>query len=194
MIKGMIAAAVVAMSAASANAVTLAFESNLTGDQEPGGVVTNASGYAKVVVDTDAETVSVNLSVTGITIAGLFDDLVAAPVGPVHLHNAAVGVNGPIAVPFGFNTFSNYIGTPSGFDLVAENLSYADANGLVGGGLSFDAFLTELQNDRIYFNVHTDDFAGGEIRGVAAAVPLPASALFLLTSLGGIAAVRRKLN
>lgn len=165
--------------APAAHASTLTFEGVLNGAQEvPAPNTSAASGFGVVTVDTIAQTFNVSLTVDGITLAQLNDGLVAAPVGPVHLHNAPAGVNGGIVVPFAFGLL--YEATPLGFAINATNLTLSN----ITGGLDFAGLVAELSAGRIYFNVHTDLFAGGEIRGQLAPIPLPASGLML----GGVLA------
>ena len=179
-----------AMGSTAASAATLNFQANLSGDQEVPSVVTSVTGFASLSLNTVAETLSVVLSVNGLNIGGLFDTLVAAPVGPIHLHNAPAGVNGPIVVPFPFG--ATYIDTDTGFDLIANDISYASAAALAGSSLSFSDFVGELQSGGIYFNVHSDFNTSGEIRGQVSAVPIPASIFLLFAGLGGMAMVRAR--
>ena len=73
-----------------------------------------------------------------ITIAGLSSNFTAA-----HFHNAPAGVGGGVVNPIAFSD-SNSNGTWTGF---AQNI------------------ITELLKNRLYFNVHTTNNPGGEIRG-----------------------------
>lgn len=183
----------------AAQASTLTFDTIVNGEQEvitlPDGGFQSvdtgsaAVGNGRVVVDTDAMTFSVSLLVTGLTLDDLNDELAAAPVGPVHLHNAAADANGPIVVGFDFTeNFEDLptLGTPLGFSLVGLNLDESD----ITGGLDFAGLVSELEAGNIYFNVHTDLFAGGEIRGQlpgvdgVSEVPLPASGLLLAGAVG----------
>ncbi|MEJ6388473.1 CHRD domain-containing protein [Gymnodinialimonas ulvae] len=178
-------AAVVVSTAAHAGTVT--FESLLNGAQEVAGAGPTsvpapndspALGAGVINVDYRARSIDVSLTVLGISLDDLNDGLVAAPVGPVHLHRAPVGVNGPIVVPFGFGDNYTSIGTDLGFELVANDLTADDFL-----GRTFHQLVRDLNAGDIYFNVHTDAFAGGEIRGQVAAViapvPVPASGLLL---------------
>lgn len=191
------AVAIAGLSAGSAMASTIDFTASLTGDQEvnadgtSAGVVTDAFGSARISVDTDAETISFYLSVTGLTIDSLFDDLVAAAVGPIHLHNAPAGANGPIDVPFAFSE-DTYSDTETGFAVNVEGFRFADAVALAGSEQTFEGFLAELSAGNYYINVHSDTFTAGELRGQVAPVPLPAGMILLLTGLGALGAAKRR--
>lgn len=177
----------------SLQAGTLRYTAVLTGDQEPTPVTTTAVGLGSLTVDTYAETYSATLDVTGLSLLDLFDPLVVSPVGPVHLHNAPVGVNGPIAIAFPFwpTIYSN---AADGFSLAVTDQSFADAIALSGASLTFQDFLAELDSGNIYFNVHTDFAPGGELRGALAAAPVPlgASHALLLTAVGAFGLFRSR--
>lgn len=171
--------------AASASAAVLRYEAMLDGAQQvPSPVMTDATGSASLEIDDVAETLTFSMSIDGIDFADLID--VGPGAGPVHLHNAAAGSNGPVVVPFTFPA-GGYTGTMDGFALDRAMVSF-DA---ITGGADFDTFINELNAGNYYINVHTADWTGGEVRGQLAAVPLPASALFLLAAVGGLAALRR---
>ncbi|MEL6522096.1 MAG: CHRD domain-containing protein [Pseudomonadota bacterium] len=185
MIRSIILAALLVVPV-SAEAAVFSFTSTLSGDQEVPPVSTDASGTAKLTVDDEAETLDFSLQIIGFGTDDLFDALVAAPVGPVHLHNAPAGSNGPIVVPFAFDP-STYVDTTEGFDLSVTDYAFADAAALAGSDLSFDAFLAGLLGSEFYINVHTDAFNSGELRGQVSPVPLPASVLLMIAGLGGLA-------
>lgn len=171
-------------------ATIFSFGAVLDGAQEVPSVITAATGRATLTVDDAAETLSVQLNVQGIGLDDLRSDLVAAPVGPVHIHNAPAGANGPIIVPFAFD--STYMSTGQGFSITSTNLSYASAAATAGSALSFKEFLDTLLAGSGYFNVHTNAFLAGEIRGQIGAVPVPAAGLFGLMGLGALAGLRRR--
>jgi hypothetical protein len=166
------------------------FTSVLNGAQQVPPNSSSATGRASLTLDTRAQTLDFSLSVMGISLDGLNDNFVANPLGPIHLHNGLAGQNGGVIVPFAFDKMT-YAGTASGFDLTVMDFAYDDAIKASGAALSFLDFIGELERDAIYINVHTDAYAGGEIRGQVAPVPLPASALLLLGAMGGLAGLRR---
>ena len=171
--------------ATTSQASLINFSGSLSGDQEVPPVETDASGIGTLSVDTTSETLDFSLSVSGISFDELFDTLVEAPVGPVHLHNGASGVNAGIVVPFPFDTGYSELTEEEGFLLSVEDYAFADAAAISGSDVSFDDFLTGLYDEGFYINVHSDVFGGGEIRGqlaldeVAAEIPAPAPLLLL---------------
>lgn len=192
-----IVVAPVVLTIGNANAETLTFTGNLDGAQEvPNPGSSFATGVGTLSVDVMAQTLNFELLVDSINTFQLNDNLVAAPVGPVHLHNAAAGSNGPIVVPFAFNNV-DYQNTSVGFSLNVTNFAYSDAVALSGSSLSFNDFVAALNSGLFYINVHSDDFPGGAIRGQlaaagAAVVPIPGAAILFVSAIAGAAGLRRK--
>lgn len=170
--------------AVSASAAVLRYQAMVTGGQQvPDPVMTDAFGMASLDVNTEFESLSFSLDVTGIGLADLVD---VANLGPVHLHRAPAGRNGPVIVPFTFES-AGYTDTAEGFRLFRAMVSFSD----ISGGADFGTFVSGLDKGDFYVNVHTAEFGAGEIRGQLSAVPLPASAFLLLGAVGGLAGLRR---
>ena len=178
---------------APAAAEILRFGAILSGDQEvPDPVDTDASGIGELLVDTVAQTVSFNLGIVGISIDELNDGLVAnEDLGPIHLHNAPRGSNGPIVVPFAFST-DTYADTADGFSLSVTDFSYADAVAQSGSSVSFEDFVNGLISGNFYINLHTDLFGSGELRGQLSQVPLPGAISLFIFGAGALRLMRRK--
>jgi hypothetical protein len=104
----------------------------LSGSGEVPAVTTAASGTATITIDAD-RSVKAMVTVTGMTATAS------------HIHEAAMGANGPVIVPFtktGDNTFA----APDGAKLTeAQYASYKAGN--------------------LYVNVHSAKNPGGEVRG-----------------------------
>ena len=173
----------------AAQAATFEFGATLSGAQEVPPVVTSSSGTAQVFVDNGDETIDFSLSVQGISVDDLEDGLVAAPVGPIHLHLAPAGSNGPVVIPFAFDP-ATYIDTDDGFALNVSDFAFADAIALSGAGGTFDQFLAGMIDEQYYVNVHTDEFASGELRGQVSPVPLPAGLALSLGAIGLLGGMR----
>ncbi len=164
----MIAAALVATIAAptAAHAKVLKFKVALDGKYgtEPTGSA--ATGRATVRVDTVTKRVSVDMDVNGITVDQLWDQLVAAPVGPVHFHKYATPAGGPsvLALPLPYG--ANYSATPRGIRVKMHEYDYVAGAKMVRSTLSFEDFVAGMKSGLIVLNVHTDKHNPGEISGL----------------------------
>jgi len=197
MFKKTILAAIAALAVSPVNAAVLDFTSVLSGSNENPSVATAAQGFGNVRVDTIAKTLDVGLLGSGIKVdsglalpgeSSLNDDfknvIAGGALGPIHLHQGGAGQNGDILVAFPFG--ATYQHEANGFLLTVEDLDISAV---------YDTFIAEANEGNVYFNIHTNENPGGEIRGQlepVAPVPLPASAVFLLAGVGGLIATCRK--
>ncbi|ACB50787.1 hypothetical protein cce_1437 [Crocosphaera subtropica ATCC 51142] len=146
----------------STNAMVLNFQADLTGDQEVPPVLTTAQGSAEGTL-TGAPgsyvfTYEINYS-------GLSSPI--APIGATggHIHNAPAGFNGPI-VHILDTDFFDYTGTTEG--TIIGDWRFDDATNPLT-----DLLADSLKSGNLYFNLHTENFNGGEIRGQITSVPEP---------------------
>ncbi len=157
----------VAMLSVSAKADPIIFTATLTGAQENPPNNSTATGAGTIVLNGNQATIS--LTFTGIT-----SGAVAA-----HIHQPAVlGANGPVIIPF------NGL-----FAVGANSASFTTVVTLTASQI------TALNAGLLYFNVHSNSFAGGEIRGnISAAVPEPATLLLLGSGLLSLAGIIKRRN
>jgi hypothetical protein len=112
----------------------------LTGAQEVPSVSTTASGFGFV---------QFNASETGLLASALYSGL-SSNASVAHIHTAAFGSNGPVS--FNYTPVTTFVGNTSGF------LPYA-------ANAATQAQIASLKSGNNYFNVHSANNPGGEIRG-----------------------------
>ena len=143
------------------------------------------------------------LSGNVLTINGSFVGLLGTTAA-AHLHCCtAASLTGTAGVATQLPTFAGFpLGVTSGtytnsFDLSQAsswNASFITANGGTTTS-AMAALIAGMNSGRVYFNIHTSQFAGGEIRGfLISTVPEPSSVFLTTAGLFGVAllVVRRR--
>ena len=117
-----------------AQSAMVAYKATMSGTQEVPAVQSAATGTASVNLDTATKQASWTVTYNGLS----------GPPKAAHIHcGAAVGANGPVAVPI-----PNIATSPS-----------------QGSGAMTDAQIADLQAGKCYVNIHTDKNPNGELRG-----------------------------
>jgi hypothetical protein len=162
-----------ALSASPVNAKITEYRADLNGQSPTISTGSSARANARISVDTAKKTVAIRLNVTGLSVDSLWDKLVKAPIGPIHLHqyangNLADAGSSELAFPLPYGP--SYKATSTGFRVRTGALDYAKAVAPLGQSISFEAFIAALEKGTVVLNIHTDAFNGGEVNGLVVKV------------------------
>lgn len=147
------------------------------------------SGLVTVTFDTTLDTLEITASwsgLTGVTTVAHIHCCVAPPgfvgvaVTPGTLPGFPTGVDaGSYAVVLDLDDPATY------------TTAFRNANGFTPSGAAA-GLLAGIQRGEAYFNIHSDRFRGGEIRGFLAPVPEPGAWAMLIAGFGAIGSVMRR--
>lgn len=174
--------------AVASQAAMLTYGGTFSGLNESPPNASTGNGFALVMLDTTANMMHVDVQ---------FQDLLS-PVTVAHIHARPDSgtINGGVATQT--PTFSGFpSGVTSGmyhavFDMLLAsswNPAYITANGGTAAS-AWTAFQGKMANDLTYFNIHTSQFPGGEIRANLTLVPEPGTIAAL--GLGAVVLLRRR--
>jgi CHRD domain/PEP-CTERM motif len=173
------------------HAVPYTFTASLDGASENPSVSSAGTGVVIVILDDEAHTLSIDLNFGGLTGYTTTAHIHCCTVAP---NNVGIATPSILAgFPFGVTsgTYSRSFDTTQSS---AFSSSFLNATGGTPANAE-SALLSGLLAGNAYFNIHTNIFPAGEIRGflTASSVPEPGMLGLILIGLGAIAvrSVRR---
>jgi uncharacterized protein (TIGR03382 family) len=162
--------------ATTAQAQFITFTATLSGAQEVPANTSPATGTATLVLNTVTNAFTIDLQFSGLT----------APVTVAHIHRAAAGVNGPVII--GLDGMALSGGRPT-WNLIAPGVTSFNSGGPLTAPFNFPAAeVANLIAGNTYFNIHSSNFPGGEIRGQI--IPTPGA--LALAGLAALGVARRR--
>jgi hypothetical protein len=178
------------LAAVPAAANTIVYSASLNSAAE-NNVNDTSPGIGSVTVTVDFDSQEMNVSAT---FSGMQGQSTAS-----HIHCCAnpptsVGVATmiPSFVGFPLGVFAgNYSQTFDMTQAASYNAAFIAANGGTAAS-AFAALTVGLNSGQAYFNIHTNLFSAGEIRGQLTPAPLPGSLSLMLAGLAGLATRLRR--
>lgn len=185
MIKTCLAAGALLLASTAANAVTYSATFSGGAENPPNGSTATGFGTLRTI----GTSIFVNITYSGLG-SGLAD-------GHIHCCSAPTG-NAGVAIGFSGLPLGSTSGTITRLiDLTLASSFRAPYITASGGTveLARNRLFNELDLGRVYFNLHTTNFPGGEIRGNLSTVPEPTSWAMMVVGFGLVGtAVRRRQN
>jgi hypothetical protein len=174
-----------------AHSAVITWYGELTGSQEIPPANTPAAGWGNVQYDTVENNLSVYVEWAGLTGPGV----------QAHIHCCVASPPGNVGIALDLWLPADPARPATGsyansWDLDVVNPFRASFLSGMTVDEKRDALFAAMDANegRAYFNIHTGQFPGGEIRGNLAPVPEPATSLIVVTGLGAVLLLRRRFS
>jgi hypothetical protein len=187
-----IAIAALTLLGQSAQAYPLFFRATLSGLNEVPPNASPATGVANFMIDSATNQLSIDVTFSGLT----------APATGAHIHcclaspfltgvNVGVATTQPAFIGFPLGVTSGAFSSTYDMTLAANyNPTFVTAMG--GVSQAEAALFAGIISGETYFNIHDNNFRGGEIRGFLVSVPEPVTLSLFGAGLVGALGLRRR--
>lgn len=183
-------ATLAAFAAVNIFAAPVYYSTLLSGPNENPPTASPGTGVAVVSLDTVAHLLTVDVTFAGLT-AGNTAAHIHCCVNPPG--NVGVATQTPTFVGFPTGATSGVYSNTFDTTLAATyNAAFVTAQG--GIPQAEAALAAAFEAGRAYFNIHTSNFPGGEIRGFLAPIPEPGTFALLGAGLLGLFVLQRRLR
>jgi hypothetical protein len=184
------------MLAANATAVPIEYVANLSGANEIPRNASPGTGFVTATFDLATHILDLHVTFSGLTSPTIAAHIHAPTLAPAS-GKAGVATQVPFftGFPIGF-TSGTYDQTFNTLDSSFYNPAFLTANGGTAAGAEA-AFAQALDQRKAYFNIHTENFGSGEIRGFLRVLPVPdASSAMVCLGMGliGLEMFRREFG
>jgi CHRD domain len=188
--------AVALMLAANATATPITYVANLSGATEIPRNDSPGTGSVTAIFDFEAHTLDLHVTFSGLT-SGTTAAHIHAPTLAPSSGKAGVATQVPFFINFPIGvTSGTYDQMFDTLDASFYNPAFLTANGGTPEGAE-DVLAQALDQHKAYFNIHSENFTGGEIRGFLRVLSLPdaiPTMLCLGIGLIGLEMFRRKFG
>ena len=189
--------AVALMLAANATATPITYVANLSGATEIPRNDSPGTGSVTAIFDFEAHTLDLHVTFSGLT-SGTTAAHIHAPTLAPFSGKAGVATQVPYFINFPIGVTSGTYDPPTFNTLDASfyNPAFLTANGGTPEGAE-DVLAQALEQHKAYFNIHTENFKSGEIRGFLRVLSVPdaiPTMLCLGIGLIGLEMFRRKFG
>jgi CHRD domain len=186
-------AAIALMLAANATAIPIEFVANLSGPKESPPNASPGTGFVTATFDLATHILDLHVTFSGLTSPTIAAHIHAPTLAPFS-GVAGVATQVPFFIDFPIPaTSGTYDHTFNTLDSSFYNPDFITANGGTVAGAEA-VFAQALDQGKAYFNIHTENFPSGEIRGFLHTPDAGPTMLCLVMGLIGLEMFRRKFG